>query len=229
MTSPAYDTGNPWTDGYNLAVLGKTQTGKTSICRELHATSPRVSIWLNEAGDSRVPDVASEGQVVRSVAGVRKAFQRDQYAINFVSRDRESDLVDLKEFLWSVADRVDRELQMQLIVDEVDRLAPQSGKSYGNYPSRDAVRDLTSEGVKRGIKFVAITQDPTKYDKQSLRQSEYRLIYDMSNENRTSSVVSRMGLNWDAVDETADRYTGVLHDDSGSVLDAAVKAEERFA
>jgi len=229
VTSPAYDTGNPWTDGYNMAVLGKTQTGKTSICRELHATTPRVSIWLNEAGDKRVPDVASEGNVVRSIDGVRKAFARDQYRINFVSRDRERDLVALKDFLWKVADRTDRQLQMQVILDEVDRVAAQSGEKYGNYPSRDAIRDFTSEGVKRGIKLVSITQDPTKYDKQSLRQSEYRLIFDMSNENRTSSVVKRMGLDWGAVDATPDRYTGVLHDDSGHVLDDSVKAEAKYA
>lgn len=227
MTSPTYDTGNPWTDGYNMAVLGKTQTGKTSTCRELHATSPRVSIWLNEPGKKRVPDVA--GPTVRSIRELREAFAADEYAIDFVADDRNSAIVDLQEFLWEIADRTDRQLQMQVTADEVDRLAPQSGKEYGNHPSRDSVRDFTSEGVKRGVKFVGITQDPTKYDKQSLRQSEYRLIFDMSNENRTSSVVSRMGLDWGAVDAAPDRYTGVLHDDSGTVLEDEVKAEERFA
>ena len=225
--SPLYDTGDPWTDGYNMAILGKTQTGKTSTARELHAETPRVAIWMNEAGNKRVPDVA--GREVNSVEGVRDAFADDCYAIELVSEDRNADVPRLQEFLWDVAEATDRQLQMQVTADEVDRVAPQSGKQYGNLPARDAVRDYTSEGVKRGVKWVGITQDPTKYDKQSLRQSEYRLIFDMSAENRRSSVVSKMGLDFAAVDATDDRYTGVLHDDSGTVLDTSVKAEERYA
>jgi hypothetical protein len=82
--------------------------------------------------------------------------------------------------------------------------------------------------VKRNIKLVSITQDPTAMDKQTLRQSEYRLIFPMTNENRTSSVVKRMGLDWSAVD-AGDRYTGTLHDDTGAVLEEQVKAEARYA
>jgi hypothetical protein len=226
VTDPTYNTGNPWTDGYNMAILGKTQTGKTSIARELHDTTPRVSIWVNEPGKKRVDDVA--GPTARSLAQVRKAFANNEYAIDYVPDDRNAAIVELQEFLWNVADQTNRRLQSQVIVDEVDRVAPQTGEKYGNNPSRDAVRDFTSEGVKRGVKFVGITQDPTKYDKQALRQSEYRLIFDMSNENRTSSVVSRMGLNFETVDES-DRYTGVLHDDAGQVLEESVKAEAHYA
>jgi hypothetical protein len=80
--------------------------------------------------------------------------------------------------------------------------------------------------VKRGVKFVGITQDPTTYDKKALRQSDYRLVFDMSAENREA--VSRYGFSWETVDET-DRYTGVLHAASGEVLDGAVKAESRYA
>jgi len=225
-TGPIYDTGNPWTDGYNMAVLGKTQTGKTSTCRELHATSPRLSVWLNEAGIDRVDDVP--GYTVQSLDGLREAFANDEFAVEWVSHDRQRDILELQKFLFQVADRTDRELMMQVIVDEVQDVAPQDATSE-DMEAVKTVRRFCKRGVKRNIKFVAITQDPTAYDKQALRQSEYRLIFDMANENRKSSVLRKMGFDWGAVDATPDRYTGVLHDDSGTVLDEDVKAEARFA
>jgi hypothetical protein len=226
MTQPVYDTGDPWTDGYNMAILGKTQTGKTSVARELQATSPRVSVWLNEAGIDRVDDVP--GYTVQSIDGLRKAFANDEYAIEWVSHDRQRDILELQKFLFGVADRSERELMMQVIVDEVQDVAPQDATS-DDMEAVEAVRRFCKRGVKRNIKFVAITQDPTAYDKQALRQSEYRLIFDMANENRKSSVLRKMGFDWAAVDATPDRYTGVLHDDSGTVLKETVKAEAEYA
>lgn len=209
--------------GHNLVALGATQTGKTSFARELHATTPRVSIWLNERGEHRVPDVA--GKVARDLDDVRAAFANDQLRIEYIPADRNDAIVELQSWLWQVADRADRQLPMQVIVDEVDRVAPESRKSYGNLPPRDAVRDFTSEGVKRGVKFIGITQDPSTYDKKALRQSRYRAIWQMSAEQR--SAVSEYGFDWSAIDD-APSYAGVLHHMSGKVL-GNVRAEERFA
>lgn len=210
-------------NAHNVAVLGATQTGKTSFSRELHATTPRVSIWLNERGDNRVPNVA--GETYRSLEGVRKAFGRNEYRIEYLPADRRQAIVLLQEFLWSVAKATDRQLAVQVVVDEVDRVAEQSGEKYGNNPARDAVRDFTSEGVKRNVKFVGITQDPVTYDKQALRQSRYRAVWTMSSENRKA--VSDYGFDWREIDD-APQYAGVLHHMSGSVI-GNVKAEARFA
>jgi DNA-binding ferritin-like protein (Dps family) len=210
-------------DAHNLAVLGATQTGKTSFARELHDRTPRVSIWVNERGDHRVPNVA--GVEARTLQGVKEAFANDEWRVNYLPADRREAIVELQEWLWTVADRVDRQLPMQVVVDEVDRVAEQSGKSYGNLPARDAVRDFTSEGVKRGVKFVGITQDPVTYDKQALRQSRYRAVWDMSAENRNA--VRKYDFDWGAV-ESAPRYAGVLHHMSGRVI-GQVKAEARYA
>jgi hypothetical protein len=159
---------------------------------------------------------------------VRSARMNTHSGTSWVSHDRQRDILELQKFLFQVADNTDRELMMQVIVDEVQDIAPQDATS-GDLEAVKAVRRFCKRGVKRNIKFVAITQDPTAYDKQALRQSEYRLIFDMANENRKSSVLRKMGFDWGAVDATPDRYTGVLHDDSGTVLDEDVKAEARFA
>lgn len=210
-------------NGHNVAVLGATQTGKTSFARELHATTPRLSIWLNEPGEHRVPDV--DGVVARDLDDVRAAFANDQLRIDYVPADRDEAVVELQRWLWKVSDRADRQLPIQVIADEVDRLAPESQKQYGNLPPRDAVRDFCSEGVKRGIKWVGITQDPSTYDKKALRQSRYRAIWPMSAEQK--SAVRKYGFNWDRI-ESAGQYTGVLHHMSGQVI-GEVRAEERYA
>lgn len=214
------------TNGFNMVHIGKTQTGKTSTARELHATTPRtVSIWLNEPGDDRVPNIASEGNPVRSIKGVRKALADNQLRINFISSDRQRDVAALQRLLWDVSDRADRRLSMQVIIDELHRVAPQTNER--EHEGRDAVRRFAKEGVKRGAKFVGITQDPTSMDKQTLRQAEYRAVWPMSAENQTSSVLQRMKIDWDRVNEGS-RYTGILHHDSGKVL-GEVRASKKYA
>lgn len=214
---------NALTDAHNVAVLGATQTGKTAFVRELHATSPRISIWVNERGKKRVPNIA--GETARSLKGVKRAFGRDAYRINFLPADRNEALPQLQSWLWEVAERTNRDLPVQVVVDEIDRAAPQSQKEYGNLPYRDAIRDFTSEGVKRNVKFVGITQDPATYDKQALGNSRYRAVWDMSAERR--SAVSNYGFDWGKI-ESAPEYAGVLHHMSGRVL-GEVKAEARYA
>jgi hypothetical protein len=214
-----------WTiDSFNAAVLGRTQTGKTSTARELHAETPRLSIWVNEQGDGRVPNVASDGQPVRSIEGIKQAFARDQWAINLLSADRERDIPALQSYLWQVADRADRQFPMQVVIDEVHRPAPQSQQD--DLPARDAIRRLAKEGNKRNIKTVLVTQDPVSMDKQTLRQSEYRVVFEMSAEQRDA--VSQYGFEWDAV-ESGDRFTGAVHDASGRVLEDQVKADGKYA
>lgn len=211
-------------DAFNVTILGRTQTGKTSCARELHATTPRVSIWVNEQGDGRVPNVKSDDQPVRSIEGIEGALADDEWHIEFLSRNRDADLPKIQRYLWRKADRANRQLPVQLVVDEAHRVAPQSQKD--DLPARDAVRRLAKEGNKRNIKTVLVTQDPVSMDKQTLRQAEYRVVFEMSAEQRDA--VSRYGFNWDAV-ESGDRFTGAVHDAAGTVLDDSVKAAEMFA
>lgn len=210
-------------NAHNLAALGATQTGKTSFARELHATTPRVSIWVNERGKHRVPDV--DGAVARDLDEVRAALANDEMRVEYLPADRNDAVVELQSWLWEVADRADRALPMQVVVDEVDRVAPQSQKQYGNLPPRDAVRDFTSEGVKRGIKFVGITQDPASYDKRALRQSRYRAVWEMSAEQQRA--VDGYGFDFSRIRD-APEYAGVMHYHTGEVV-GEVKAGARYA
>lgn len=209
-------------DSGSVAVLGRTQTGKTTSSREMHAETSRVSIWLNRRGTDRVGNVA--GKRVRSIKGLESGFASNTYRYNFLSSDPEQDVVTLQEWLWEVAHRADRELPLQLVVDEAHHLAPQSQKK--DLASRDAIRKMAKEGMKRNIKLILITQDPVAMDKQTLRQSEYRLIFEMSTEAQHHT--REYGFDFERLSET-DKHTGVLHRADGEVLDGAVKARSKYA
>ena len=215
---------DPLTAPHGMAILGATQSGKTAVAREMHAETPRVSVWINEQGESRVRDIARDGAPVRSSADVVDAIADREGAVELRSRNRSRDVPKLVSELWALADRTDRQLPVQVVVDEAHRVAPQSQKP--DLPGRDALRRLAKEGMKRNIKLVSITQDPVSVDKQMLRQSHLRLVFPMSAESRDA--VSRMGFDWSVVDE-APAYTGVLHHMTGRVLDPAVRAAEEHA
>lgn len=212
-----------WANGAgHLFIFGRTQTGKSVTAKEIHAESARVSIWVNERGDDRVEDVP--GQSYRSLRGVKKAFSRDETTIEFLPSDREAGFVALREWLWTVADRTDRQLPVTVIADELHRLAPQTQAK--DVAGRDAVRRVTKEGKKRNVKLVGITQDPVSMDKQSLRQRDYMLCFDLAHEQ--ADYLAQYGARVDEINDQP-QYAGVLYHADGSVVERGVKASERYA
>lgn len=220
MSVPTVETA--LTDAHNIAVLGSTQTGKTSFVRELHATTPRdVSIWVNERGDER--ETGIHGVEARDLEDVRDAIARRESHIEFLPADRQAAMPGLRSLLWQVSDATDRALALQVTIDEADRVAPETQSK--DVPHRDAVRMFTGEGVKRNIKTITITQHPQGIDKESLRNSRYRAVWAMSSEAQAS--VSKYGFDWGEVRD-APMWAGVLHYMTGDVL-GTVKAAEEYA
>jgi len=214
-------------DAKHLFLVGATQTGKTTTAKEIYAESSRVGIWVNDRGKHRVEGVQtlSDGSY-RSLRGVKRAFARDETRIEYLPGDRRDGLAELTDWLWSVADRTDRQLPVSVYVDEMHKVAPQSQKDYGNLPGRDDVRDITKEGEKRNIKLVGVSQDPVSFDKQSLRQRNYLLCYELSREQ--SDYLADYGADVDEINAQPE-YAGIVYDRTGQVVATGVKAKERYA
>ncbi len=210
------------TDAGSVIVVGRTQTGKTTTAREIHATNRRVSIWLNERGKHRVPNI--RGRRVRSLEGLRSGMADNCYKYNWLSSDRKRDIQLLSDWAWSVAERSDRNLEIQVVADELHRLAPQSQKT--DLAGRDEIRQIAKEGQKRNISLVGVTQDPISMDKQTLRQREYLLCYPLSAEQ--SNYMNDYGVDVGHVNNQDD-YSGVLYHASGEVLKEGVRARSKFA
>ncbi|WP_436909955.1 hypothetical protein [Halosimplex marinum] len=214
-------------DPKHLFIVGATQTGKTTTAKEIFAESERVGIWVNDRGKHRVEGVQTHAAgSYRSLRGVKKGFARDESRIEFLPSDRADGLAELSDWLWSVSDRTDRKLPVTVYLDEMHKVAPQSSKDYGNLPGRDDVRDITKEGEKRNIKFVGISQDPVSFDKQSLRQRNYLLCYELAREQ--SDYLADYGASVDEINAQPD-YAGVLYDRQGEVVAEGVQAKAKYA
>jgi DNA helicase HerA-like ATPase len=211
----------------HMFIVGATQTGKTTTGKEMFAESERVGIWVNDRGKHRVEGIEelADGSY-RSLRGVKAAFGRDEARIEYLPADRKEGLSKLTDWLWSVSDRVARQLPMTVYLDEMHKVAPQSGKAYGNLEGRDDVRDITKEGEKRNIKFVGISQDPVAFDKEALRQRNYLLCYELAHEQ--ADYLRDYGASVQTINAQPD-YAGVLYDRSGQVVAEDVKAKERYA
>jgi DNA-binding ferritin-like protein (Dps family) len=212
-------------DAKHLFIVGATQTGKTTTAKEIFAESSRVGIWVNDRGKHQVEGVRTlaDGSY-RSLRGIKKAFFRDETRIEYLPADRREGLSDLTDWLWTVADRTDRDLPVSIFVDEMHKVAPQSQKD--ELVGRDDVRTITKEGEKRNIKMVGISQDPVSFDKQSLRQRNYLLCYELAREQ--TRYLRDYGVDVEEINAQAE-FSGVLYNRSGRVAATSVKAKSRYA
>lgn len=212
-----------WTvDPGSVVILGRTQTGKTSLARQLHARNDRLSIWLNEQGANRVPQVT--GKTVSGFEALRNGMQNDRYKFNWLSSNRNQDIRRLQNWMWDIAAETNRQFRMQLIVDELHRLSPQSNKD--ELLGRDDIRRIAKEGMKRNVKLIGITQDPVALDKQTIRQREYLLLFGLSKEQQ--EYVGDYVGDISAVYQQ-DQFEGVLYHSSGELREQGVKADKKFA
>ncbi len=212
-------------DAGHVFLFGRTQTGKTTTAKEMFAESERVNIWVNQRGDDRVEGVKEHADgSYRSLQGVKNAFSRDEARIEYLPADYQQGIVKLRQWLWTVADRTDRQLPVTVYADEFQHVAWQTGKD--DVPSRDAVRKFTAEGMKRNIKFVGITQDPVKVDKVTIRQRDYMVCFALSAEQ--SDYLGDYGANVSEINAQED-YAGVVYHADGSIVEKGVKAKERYA
>lgn len=214
-------------DAGHLFLFGGTQTGKTTTALEMYNEAERVGIWVNDRGKHRVEGVKTlaDGSY-KSLKGVKNAFSRDEARIEFLPSDRSAGLTRLQDWLWEVEDRVNRELPVTIYIDELHKVAPQSGKNYGNLPGRDRVRDIAKEGMKRNVKLVAMDQRPQAVDNGSVSERQYLIALPMAAEQH--DYVRKRGVDLDQVARQPD-YTGVLYDKQGRTLSEGVKAQERYA
>lgn len=218
MTHWADDAGHVWN-------VGRTQTGKTTTAKEMFAESQRVGIWINERGDDRVEGISrlADGSY-RSLDGVKNAFARDEYRIEYLPADRRQGIERLRSWLWGVAEATDQQLPVTVYADEIHGIAPQSQKD--ELAGRDAVRKISKEGKKRNVKLVGISQDPVSFDKQALRQRDYLLCFELAHEQ--ADYLAGYGADVREINGQPE-YAGVLYHADGSKVADGVKAKERYA
>jgi DNA helicase HerA-like ATPase len=208
-------------DNGAIHVLGRTQTGKTVFSKQIHAETPRISIWVNRTGTDRIPGVS--GKVVRGIDAIESGIANGRDTFNYLSSSPSSDIPELVDWVWEVADLNDREVEFQLTIDEVHEHAPQSQKK--DLEPRDTIRRVAKRGMKRGVKLVSITQDPVAMDKQTLRQREYLAVFELAAEQ--FSYMTDYGVGREVND--LEEFAAMVYNAKGQAVDEAVKGASKYA
>lgn len=227
LVSPEH--ANHWTiNPGSIAILGHTQTGKTVLARQLHAENNRVSIWVNQRGDERVPDIPVSNRAYKSINGLVKGMARDERKHNLLAADPATTVSQLQEKLWAWAENSDRKLQFQVVIDELHNIAPENATKE-KMDSRDAVRKMAKEGQKRGIKFIGITQDPSSLDKQTIRQTEYVVMF--HNHFSQGKSLGRLDLPFNAAQQLPEHHFLVIDSKGNFVVPptSPKKAKSKYA
>lgn len=215
----------PW-DSRPMVILGQNQTGKTVLARQIHDQTQRVTVWLNASGQDRVESVP--GETVQSVRGERNSLESALRAghsrMELVTNDRETTMPTLKSWLFDKSEKSGRDAPLQVVIDEGHLVAPNTQSQ--DQPSRDAVRRIASAGAKRNIKLVLLSQQPTRLDKSTVRESKIRVVYPMSSESQRD--FAEYGFDFDRVLDNPD-YCGVVHASTGEIIEGKVKASADYA
>lgn len=154
----------------HVFIAGATRGGKTVTANEMHALWSGLSIFFNSEEE---PNVA--GFRVRSPRELLEGIKRVgwdgtfDYVPNARTREGLQDELDaLQTLLFRMADMKSRNFPIQLVVDECQDYAPQGGAENGFHV-------LVRKGLKRGIKVVALSQDPATVSKTVIRQCYYKV------------------------------------------------------
>jgi hypothetical protein len=136
-------------DGDSMVVLGKNQTGKTTVVREIHDRTDRFSVWLNASNSRRIKGIS--GKTVDSITGKSNSLEsclRDGIqTVEYVpTTDRRTEILHLQEWLFDKAERANREFPFQIILDECHTLAPYE---YDDKAERDS--ELYASEAKKQI------------------------------------------------------------------------------
>lgn len=150
------------TDDTHAFLSGATGAGKTTLSRQLHAESGKVSIYWNHLKLDGI-----EGYTVHSIGELKGALRQGYDLIDYhppwqddEARDEFIDVVDL---LFRLADRLPA-VEWQLVVDEIHNYA---GKNEGSPP---AAR-VWKEGRNANIRGIGLSQEPETVHGSILRQS----------------------------------------------------------
>ena len=155
----------------HLSIIGRTNTGKTTVAKKLHDNTELYSIFFNTQ-DEEIKGFRT------NVWNVEKL--RDHKKINFIphhnndmARVQLNEIVtDLQGITKSIGDR-SRKTRFVVFVDESHEIAP-------NNVTGTPLHFIFKRGHRYGITGVSITQRPAELDLGIVSQADLHVIFDVN-------------------------------------------------
>lgn len=155
----------------HVSIIGKTNSGKTTVAKMLHENTDKLSIFFN------TQDENVEGYRCRKWD---RKLLREHRKINFIPDWRpavatvqlKNIIDDLRKITESIGDR-SRKTRFIVFVDESHEIAPQNVKGT-------PLHFIFKRGNRYGITGVSITQRPAELDLGIVSQADYHIIFEVN-------------------------------------------------
>ena len=155
----------------HLSILGRTNTGKTTIAKKLHDNTDKISIFFNTQDEEIKGYKATKWNV---------KLLKEHDKINFIphhsndiARVQLNEIVqDLRQITESIGDR-SRTTRFVVFVDESHEIAP-------NNVHGTPLHFIFKRGHRYGITGISITQRPAELDLGIVSQADLHVIFDVN-------------------------------------------------
>lgn len=160
----------------HIAVLGKTQSGKTQFSIKLYRDFPGISIFFNSQS---IPNLRPISDItISSIEELREAIDFGARKINFIPSENHvlarGQLIQIKRIIFNIGKTIcaDREdiIWCRLFVDEVQNLV-------SKMESDPDLQALWKSSLRWGIEVIAISQRPAEVWLGVLAESDHHFIF----------------------------------------------------
>lgn len=203
----------------NIVIFGGTQQGKSVLGNEIYTLSDRIGIFFNPDGEDFVSGwkvKCWKGCQESIVYGMANGHSKFSYELPLFSMDEKKHYQDLAKNVLSSAEN--HNIGFIVVTDEAHEFAP-SGST------KTASHLLAKRGLKRGVKSVFITQDPSTFSNSINRQADYLVwVGPMSQQDRMY-FEERLKIDPTAIPELGEFEYAVLNRDSEIVTTDRTKSK----
>lgn len=155
----------------HLSILGRTNTGKTTVSKKLHDNTSLISIFFNTQ-DEELKGYRTTKWNVDCLKDHKKINFIPHHS-NDIARIQLNEIVqDLRKITESIGDR-SRKTRFVVFVDESHEIAP-------NNVTGTPLHFIFKRGHRYGITGVSITQRPAELDLGIVSQAALHVIFDVN-------------------------------------------------
>lgn len=155
----------------HVSIIGKTNSGKTTLAKMLHENTNILSIFFNSQ-DEHVDGYRTHEWNINLLKEHRKINFIPHWTNEGATIQLKKIVNDLRKITESLHDR-SRTTRFIIFVDESHEIAPQGLKAT-------PLHFVFKRGTRYGITGVSITQSPAELDKAIVRQSAFHVIFEVN-------------------------------------------------
>jgi len=151
----------------NACIFGETQSGKTILANYLFQDTGGLFIDISDMGDIEADIEFNHRKSVKNFFLALKYYRRVRYVPISPQRDRKKSLKEIK-IIWELLCKLNKNIYVY--VDEIQNWGTSRRNEYDVY---------ATEGLKRGVHIISITQRPANISKTLASQSKTHIFFDI--------------------------------------------------